>query len=371
MTKSSSHSRRILIACSSDNWGGTEKWALRAGQELQKRGWRVTFALRNPDLFLPHTSDPLTHIKLPFKNDADINTMTALTNLARSYHIVISTRVRDYWLAGISARIAHKPHIVRLGVVRRLRDNYIMDRLRYCSLAQALLVNADQIKSTLLKTRWMHSVPIEVIYNGVDAPGKMSDEARLSVRQQFNIPDNALLIVGAGRLSVEKRWDWLVKSAAQLDSEGFSLFVLILGEGSERSIIEAQIANSNADKYIRLLGYQPNITSIIGSADIAALPSNNEGVANFCLEAMGLGVPVVLTDSGGVKERFTSGKELLIADTDNFDQFSNMLRSLASDSKLRQSIGEIGYQRVKSDFSWENMTEKLEGFLLTFMPEDQ
>jgi len=255
------------------------------------------------------------------------------------------------------------PVLLRLGIVRRLRDSYLMDRLRYGVFPKAVVVNAKAIAHTLRETPWMRSLPIHVISNGVDSPGPRPSKELVKVRAELGVGQESLLVLGVGRLTDVKRWDWLINSAARLKKQGISASVVILGEGDQRERLEAHIHENGLEGTVLLPGYTSDTDRWLSVADIFALPSQNEGLANAMLEAMGRGVPCVVTASGGLHEHFLNGRELLVAETDNTEEFSDKLLELASNEELRSRLGASGLESVRTQFSWEAMTEKLLGVL--------
>lgn len=358
---------RVTTVCSSTSWAGTEKWALRASEELAKQGHRVTFVGRAPDIFRAHQREAsVTHLKLPFLNDWDPITLFRLAfHLKRNADVVIVTRVRDYWLGGLAAQIANVPVLLRLGVVRKLRKNHWRDRMRYGKFPSAIMVNATAICNALSETSWIDPGKIHVIYNGVDTPGPMDEAERLSFRRRQNVPDGSVLLVGAGRLAVEKRWDWLINAASDLIQKNISVDARILGEGNERGPLEERLRAlpERVSSSIRLMGRRNDADQWLGAADIAVLPSNNEGISNTMLEAMGQATPVVATASGGVREVFVDKKHLMLADTEDYQMFTSYIKLLATSQDLRLSLGLSGFERSSEVFRWEAMAEQLEQLL--------
>jgi len=356
---------RIFFMCSSVAWAGTEKWALRAAEEISSSGRKVTFVARAPEVFRERQNLPLDIKKLPLKNDGDLLSILSLSWLLKKEKadVLIVTRVRDYWLGGLAGRLAGVPVLLRLGVVRKLRQRHFMDYFRYGVLPSKILVNAQAIKETLKETPWVKSDDINVIYNGVDVPGPLSEEKIQVFRNTENITQDKCLIVGAGRLAVEKRWRWLIEAVYKLHSDGKPVVCYILGEGNERHKLEEMIKQFRLEGVVHLPGYKKDANIWLGAADIVALPSDNEGISNTMLETMGMATPVVVTASGGVREHFSDGNNLFLADTNDFDGFYSRTLSLVSDPTLRKELGLAGLEKVKSDFQWNSMTKKLQNLL--------
>jgi glycosyltransferase involved in cell wall biosynthesis len=107
------------------------------------------------------------------------------------------------------------------------------------------------------------------------------------------LPD-APFILGVGRLEPQKRWDRLITAFARLDRP--DLHLVILGEGSRRAELEAQIASLGLRGRVSLPGHFDPSTAYPRAA-LVALTSDFEGVPGVLREALAAGTPVVTTDS--------------------------------------------------------------------------
>lgn len=140
---------------------------------------------------------------------------------------------------------------------------------------------------------------IRVHHTGVDldrfAPvGRRAAKARLGI--------SGPLVISVGALIPRKGHDIVVDAISRVP--GATL--LIAGEGPERPALEALIARTGAQA--RLLGAVPHaeLPALIAAADVMALASASEGLANAWVEALACGTPVVITDAGGAHEVVTS-----------------------------------------------------------------
>ncbi len=360
----SPNSPRVVVICSSETWAGTEKWTLRSSEELYKRGRKVLLIVRKPIIFTGRITVNLPIIRVPMRNMVDLFSLLRLSRLIRRHaDVVVVTRVRDYWLAGIAARLAGVPILLRLGVVRRLRDRYLMDKIRYGKLPERILVNAEAIKEELVKTPWIDPDKVRVIYNGADIRGHLSEKNMTFTRQLIGVQPDSLLIVGAGRLAVEKRWEWLVKATSILADEGHNIHVRIIGRGSEAEALMHMVLDYKIQHRILLPGERRDSHLWLSAADIVALPSANEGISNVLLEAMGAEVPVLAMKCGGNEELFTDMENISLCDLHSFDDFVTRLRNLVVDAELRKKLGSNGFAAAQDKFSWEVMTDQYETLL--------
>lgn len=80
--------------------------------------------------------------------------------------------------------------------------------------------------------------------------------------------------------------------------------LLIVGDGPDRALLEARIAALGLGDRVRLLGSvaHAELPALFAAADVMALPSASEGLANVWVEAIACGTPIVVNDVGGARE---------------------------------------------------------------------
>ena len=102
-------------------------------------------------------------------------------------------------------------------------------------------------------------------------------------------------IVGVGRLEPQKRWDRTIAALPRLADKRVSL--LILGEGSLRGALEAQVQALGLMERVFLPGHVADPLPALEAAVVAVLTSDYEGVPGVLREALSVGTPVVSTQS--------------------------------------------------------------------------
>ncbi|MBL7033518.1 MAG: glycosyltransferase family 4 protein [Candidatus Delongbacteria bacterium] len=85
-------------------------------------------------------------------------------------------------------------------------------------------------------------------------------------------------------------------------------------------------------------------------AALLTLPSYYEGLPIVLLEAMAMGLPVVATPVGAVPEVLTDGEEGLLVPVGEIDQLASALLQLLKNPELRQSMGQLGFDRVSQKY---------------------
>ncbi len=100
-------------------------------------------------------------------------------------------------------------------------------------------------------------------------------------------------ILGVGRLEPQKRWDRLIAAMPALTG----VDLVVLGEGTERPALTAQIAALGLTGHVHLPGHVADPMPAMAGAAVVALTSDFEGVPGVLREALSVGTPVVATES--------------------------------------------------------------------------
>lgn len=95
------------------------------------------------------------------------------------------------------------------------------------------------------------------------------------------------------------------------------------------------------------------------AADCFCLPSYDEGLPMAMLEAMALGLAVVMTRVGAIPEVITDGVDGLLYEAGDLDGLRRQLNALVDDPDLARRIGDAGHTRVQRAFSLATATDRL------------
>lgn len=142
-----------------------------------------------------------------------------------------------------------------------------------------------------------------VIHNPVDIESILTKSREIETTL-YN--ETKINLVAAGRLSLQKGFDILVKSMSHLDDK---FHLTILGEGEDKSTLENQIKTLGLEDKITLSGFQSNPYAYMEQADFFILSSRYEGLPNVVLESNVCGTPcVAFASPGGTAEVIEDGK---------------------------------------------------------------
>lgn len=140
-----------------------------------------------------------------------------------------------------------------------------------------------------------------VIPNGFDpAVFAPSDEARVAVRRELGVGDDALLVGLVGRFDAQKDHKNFVRAAALLHRQRGDVHFVLCGRGVswDNVRLTGWINGSGIQSRCHLLGMRSDVARLTAALDIATSSSWGEGFANVIGEAMACAVPCVVTDVG-------------------------------------------------------------------------
>lgn len=153
------------------------------------------------------------------------------------------------------------------------------------------------------------------VEEGVFSPDKRDPALRRQLLELCDLPEDAGLLIGVGRLSAEKRWPMVIEAVTAAGHERPLGLVILGGGGQERKILKSIGGNP----HIRLLKPERNrarFAALLASADALVHGCEAE---TFCLsaaEARASGVPVIVPDRGGAADHADDGAGLRYAATD-------------------------------------------------------
>ena len=149
-------------------------------------------------------------------------------------------------------------------------------------------------------------------------------------------------MVSVGRLSPEKGYLDLLKIFLKVHNDYPDWMLDIIGDGSEREILEEFIKNNNLNSCVTLHGFQNReyIDKVLHDSSIYLMTSYTESFGIVLIEAMSHGLPCIAFDSAeGAREIINSGENGYLIKNRSVNSMVLKIEDLMEDEKIRKRIG--------------------------------
>jgi glycosyltransferase involved in cell wall biosynthesis len=167
---------------------------------------------------------------------------------------------------------------------------------------------SDELRGQIVTGLGIPGERVSVIPNGIDA-------GALAAGGDAPRPHAAPLILGIGRLSVQKDFETLIDAVALIERDPAPV-LRILGRGTDRwrTRLLRRAACRGLEGRFELPGHVADVAAHLRAADLFVSSSRWEGASNAVLEALACGTPIVATAAPtGIAEVLRPlGEELLV-----------------------------------------------------------
>ncbi len=205
------------------------------------------------------------------------------------------------------------------------------------------------------------------IGNGVDlvrfSPEVRGGGTRGEVRQEFNFPQDAPVVLMLGRCIREKGYPDLFEAWERVHSEKPDARLLCVSPELEserdRFAEEAKRLTSRPEMHgsIILTGFREDVPRLMRASDVFVLPSWREGMPRSILEAMACGVSVVATDIRGSREEVVDDETGILVPPHHPPAVANAILSLLSEGTRREAMGRAGRRRAEAKFDEQKVIQ--------------
>jgi glycosyltransferase involved in cell wall biosynthesis len=193
-----------------------------------------------------------------------------------------------------------------------------------------------------LKVRRVQQVP----FIGIDSR-RIAPQARERVSGEREAAE--LLFVG--RISADKRVEFIIRVARLLHSRGGKLRLSLVGSGPDEAALKRRFGDA---PWIRFHGWKTgdDLWERYRSADIFINASTSETFGLATIEAMSCGLPVIGADSGHTPYLLDDEVNGLLFEPGNLEDLCVKIQRLASDGDMRTKLGQAAIAKAQSLPTW-------------------
>lgn len=364
---SSQRSRnKVLFLLSSLQLGGSEKKTVVKANELSEMGFDVTIAILGGPFEIIDLIHPSVKLeKFCRKNKFDLTPFLKLRKFVKENGIQVVWAVNN--LPMLYARLAL---VLIKGVrficstnttgFRNAKQTFLVKNLynKIMNSADLVVYGSElQMEGFISDFRCKRDNAI-VLHNGVDVnffSTKQVEQESNEFKTRHGIGDENFVVGCVAKLRPEKNVTGLVMSFKELKQQINHAKLVIVGDGPELSDLQSLSEEFGIIEDVIFVGKVNDVRPYLSVMNAFVLNSTMvETFSNAALEAMSMGLAVILTDVGGAKEMISDdGVGLIIQPSNNEELLKSLL--FFTEGKNCQDFSERAREHVIKEFSNERM----------------
>ncbi len=257
-------------------------------------------------------------------------------------------------------RMGRRPYIVSTIHSSRVRSPE--DRAAVSALTPAMdrLIAVSQSIVRKIADERGDSVPVSLIYNGVDLDRYEHQEPCCTLREEYGMAPDSQIVGVVARLEPEKGHPTLLAAWPAVLRSRPDAYLLVVGEGGQREALERQANDLGIGDRVVFTGRRDDIPAVTAALDVAVLPSYREAQGLTILEAMALGRPVVASSVGGIPEMIQDGVTGLLVPPHDAQAIASAITRLLLDHPLADTLARAGHDLVHDRFCIQLMVRAIE-----------
>ena len=195
---------------------------------------------------------------------------------------------------------------------------------RVVNYPDVIIANSNYTKQ--LVQQYGRTKPIELCYPAIDTKNVVSNpDIKQNYRQKLNIYDNNFVWAMCGTLDENKNPELFIDIAFELLKTKPNAVFLWIGGTSDEEFFDKCKNSANqkniSNKIIWMDSVGEEYQNYFNCADGFVLTSKKESFSLVTVEALLLGLPVVVNDCGGVKEILKEDVGVIVKEKNNVSQF--------------------------------------------------
>lgn len=290
-----------------------------------------------PDLIHVHHLKPLTRLLAnPFRRPA-----VPVLFTAHGLHI----HKYDF-MSGIANRVKRR--------MRHELENYLFQRV--AGVVAVSREDRDYLRR-VYRVRHPRYIP-----NGIDY-GPLGDRTddRLDWRREQGLSSADFAILTVARFPFQKAHEILLEGLARIAPllRERRATVFLVGDGPRRGTFEALAERLAISDRVRFMGRRTDVLRCMAGADLFLLPSRWEGLPITLLEAGGCRLPVLGSDTFGIRELISDADTGLLFENENAVALAERLREILDGRHDLAGMADRLHQRVTTQYAICGMIERL------------
>jgi len=277
---------------------------------------------------------------------------------ANTFDVVYAPTSRGISTTLLAVRGMKKPPrlVTYRGTMGHISPYSILSRLSHLNYrVDSIVCNCHAVKDYLL---FVGAEPkkLSVVYKGHEAEAYQSEP--MANRASFGVETKEICIGFVANLRPLKGGHVLLEAFSQVARE-IAAKLLVVGDVGNSSL-PAMAESLGISESVRFLGVRKDAIGILRMCDFSVMPSlEREGVARAVVESLALGVPVIVSNVGGLPETVQHEKTGLVVASGSILELREALLRLGSEPMLRRQLGQRAEGFVRSELSVDRYVDSM------------
>lgn len=235
-------------------------------------------------------------------------------------------------------------------------------RLRARLGTTRVIAVSDYVGNSLADSPYRH-VPVDIIRHGIDVEHlkPVGKTLKSQLRRQWfgDLADDVLVFGSVGGTDYEKGWLDLVAGVALLPPElRKRIRIVVAGDPPDAFRLDKLYASGIADQVL-FPGLVDDIRDVLGACDVGFVLSHQEALSFACRETMAMGLPVLISNAGGLPENLGSPDEGWVVPVQSPSAVAHTLEEIfALPSERLAQMGDAARRRSEADFGLQLFADR-------------
>lgn len=203
---------------------------------------------------------------------------------------------------------------------------------------------------------------VDVVPNAVATRDFALPEDEVAAFRRTLVGPRTKMVLFAGRLEYEKGIQTVLQALRQVRAAVGPVKFFIAGIGTYSDDLRRQVRELKLTNHVRFTGFLEDheLRLHYAAADVAVAPSIYEPFGLVAVEAMACGTPVVVGDTGGLREIVSGGHGLTFTPQDA-DHLAEVLVDVLGDAELADELVAKGRRRIAHRYDWSTVAASTVG----------
>lgn len=227
---------------------------------------------------------------------------------------------------------------------------------------------SEAVRQNLMVNHQIASEKISLVYGFIPLENWQEEviaEKRRRITEELNIPPNAFIIGASGTIYWRKAPDIFIQIADKIHKTqpGLPIYFLWIGGARKDDFVffemNYDVGKLKLEKYVHFLEHKSNPLDYFAALDVFAMVSREDPFPLVCLEAAGLGKPLICFDEAGGMPEFVENDCGYVVPYLDVEAFADKITTLFYDRELTEKFGNNAAQKVRRQHNIESSAPKI------------